>query len=200
MINLLPPEVRESITYARRNVRLLKWAFAMGIGILGIAAVIVFGQLYIKQSIKSYTADIEAAREQLKVQKLEETQTKVESISSSLKLVVQVLSKQVAFPDLIKQIGAAMPANTALTDLRISQLQGGIDLTAIASDYNTASQIQVNLQDPENQIFEKADIVNIACSGSNESNSRYPCTVSIRALFAKDNKFLFLSPSAGATP
>jgi Tfp pilus assembly protein PilN len=200
MINLLPPNVKQDITYARRNSVLVKWCMTMVLGIAAIIAVVFIGLVYMDQSIKSYTADADLARDQLKSQKLEDTQAKVESISSSFKLVIQVLSKQILFSKLIKQIGSAIPNNASLTELRINQVKGGLDISAVAKDYKTATQVQVNLQDPENEIFEKADIINITC-GSASDDTRYPCTVNIRALFStKNNQFLFLAPSAGATP
>ncbi len=199
MINLLPPDVRQNFTYARRNTKLRRWAIAGVFGILGVAAVVFFGQIYMNQAIKSYAAQAEVTRSQLQAQKLDETQKRVSEISSSLQLVVQVLSKEVLFSKLIRQIGAVIPSGAAMTDLKISKLQGGIDLQFNAVDYQTASQVQVNLQDPSNKIFDKADILNINCA-SNPSDPRYPCQVSIRAQFAKNNPFLFINNPTGAKP
>lgn len=207
MINLLPPDVRESLLYARRNTRLLRWAMTLGIVIIGIFAVVFAGQLYISQASKSYAAQVEETREQLKVQKLEETQKKVEGISGSVKLAVQVLSRQVLFSALLRQIGSAMPQGTVLTGLSINKLEGGIDLSAAATDYNTATQVQLNLQDASNKIFEKADIVSIQCAANGTAatnpntgqstatniDSAYPCKVTVRALFSKNNPFLFIN-------
>ena len=89
-------------------------------------------------------------------------------------------------------MGAAIPAKASLTGISISKLSGGIDLTAAASDYNTATQVQVNLQDPANKIFDKADIINIVCS-STSTDPQYPCTITIRAQFSKNNPFLFIA-------
>jgi len=199
MINLLPPEVKQDIKYAHNNTKLLRWSVTFLFGIVGIGLVIVFGLFYMRQSSRNYSAQIEGTRAELKVQKLSETQRRVQDISSSLKLVIQVLSREVLFSKLIKQIGAAIPSNASLTDLKITKTQGGIDLTAVATDYNTATQVQVNLQDPANKIFDKADILNITCAGTSTSNPRYPCTVNIRAQFAKSNPFLFINTSAAST-
>lgn len=209
MINLLPPEVREDIIYARKNTQLLRWISSFVVVIIAIFIVVFIGLLYIDQASKSYAQQVDQSREQLKIQKLEDTQKKVESVSSSIKLAVQVLSKQVLFSALLKQIGSAIPEGAVLTGLSINKLQGGIDLTAAATDYNTATQVQVNLQDPENKIFEKADIINIQCSGSaaqatnpntgqstgTQLDNTYPCKISIRALFSTNNPFSFINQS-----
>lgn len=201
MINLLPPDFKENISFARRNTMLRKWVIALIISITAIASTVAVGQLYLHQSTKTLSAQVQQSTEQLKIQKLEETQTRVEGISSSLKLVVQVLGREVLFSKLLQQIGAAMPPGAVLTNLSINKLQGGLDLQVAASDYQTGTQVQVNLQDPGNKIFEKADIVSIQCaSGENASSdpfkSQYPCTVQIRALFAKNNPFLFINNRA----
>lgn len=211
MINLLPPETRDNIAYARKNSILLKYVGIIILVIIGILFTALAGQFYINNSATSYTSQIKQSQEQLKIQKLEETQKRVESISGSMKLAVQVLSKQVLFSEMLKQIGSAIPEGAVLTGLSINQLQGGIDITAAATDYNTATQVQLNLQDPNNKIFEKADIVNTQCSSGSGSvnpntgqstetqlDAQYPCKITVRALFAKDNPFLFIKNTGGS--
>jgi Tfp pilus assembly protein PilN len=201
MINLLPPEIKINISYARRNTMLRKWAFALLIGIGVISSTIFIGNLFLRQSTHSLASQVEQGTEQLKIQKLEETQKQVEGISSSLKLVVQVLSREVLFSKLLQQIGSVMPSGAVLTNLSINKLQGGLDLQAAATDYQTATQVQVNLQDPANQIFDKADIVSIQCTSNQTTTGgiadQYPCTVQVRALFAKNNPFLFINNKTG---
>lgn len=195
MINLLPPDVKDSISYARRNTQLARWIGLIMISFAGVAVVVVFGLLYMNQSITDNRQQVADTQNQLKVQKLEETQKRVEDISGSLKLVVQVLSKQVLFSELLKQTGAVMPPNTVLVNLKINKLQGGIDIQAAGIDQATASQIQVNLQDPKSKIFSKADIVNITCNNTAVRSglaAKYPCVINIRAQFAPNNPFVFI--------
>jgi len=197
MINLLPLQIRDNILYARRNTKLMHWAIAMLMGIAGVAIVAVVGHFYIDQNTQNIKHQAEQAQAELKELKLEETQKRVESISSSLKLVTQVLSKQILMSELIQQIGAVMPAGTSLSSLSVNKIEGGIDLTVLSKNYQTASQVQLNLQDPNNKIFEKVDILGINCSNATSATNGYPCSGTYRALFAKENPFLFLKP-AGA--
>ena len=196
MINLLPDDVKQNIMYARRNTKLRLWIISFALSIVGVGVITVFGLFYIHQNINSYSSQINKTQQELSDQHLDSTQKQVQGISDSLKLVVQVLSREVLFSKLIKQVAVAIPPNAILTDLEISKTQGGIDLSAAATDYNTATQVQVNLQDPTNKIFDKADIININCgkvSGGNAVSNRYPCTITIRAQFAKSNQFLFIN-------
>jgi hypothetical protein len=198
MINLMPPQSKEDTLYARRNVKLVKWIIAIIIAAIGSFAIIAFGQLYLIQSTKTYSRQIEEGQEKLRIQKLEETQNRVNEISSSMKLVLQVLSREILFSKVLRQVGAAVPTGAVLTQLTINKVEGGIDLTFEAKDYQTASQILINLQDPENKVFESADIEDISCDTELQSNRTYLCQVSIRALFGDNSPFLFIND--GKTP
>lgn len=202
MINLLPPEIKTGYRYARRNVVLRKWVVVFVVALVGLGAIATYGLLALHQSSASYSRQISQTEATFKQEKYAETQKCVQDISGSFKLVLKVLGQEVLFSQLIKQIAATIPLNANLTGLNISQVQGAIDISAVATDYNTATQVQVNLADPQNKIFSKADIVSITCnsnSNTDGTNSRYPCSVNIRALFAPNNPFLFIN-SKGQAP
>lgn len=192
MINLLPPELKQGYRYARRNVGLRRWVSLFLVAFIGLGIVSTYGLLKIQQSTVSYNKQIADTQALFQKEDFAGTQKQVKDISSSFKLVVQVLKQEVLFSELLKQITTTIPDNANLTDLNISQISGGIDLSAITTDYQTATQVQVNLSDPANKIFSKADIVSINCGGGT-SNAAYPCTVNIRALFANNNPFLFIN-------
>jgi Tfp pilus assembly protein PilN len=198
MINLLPPELKTGYLYARRNVVLRKWIAAFLIALVGLGALATYGLLTIKQSTVHYNNQIAKTEANFQKERSSDIQKQVQDISNNFKLVVKVLSQEVLFSQLIKQVAATIPANANLTGLTITQVQGGIDITANATDYKTATQVQVNLSDPKNKIFSKADIVSVACTPGADA-SLYPCTVKIRALFAANNPFLFIN-SKGAKP
>lgn len=192
MINLLPGEITSNYHYARRNVNLRNWVIAFVVACVGLGALTTAGLLSIKQQSNTYTKHIQSSQSTLEDQKFSQTQTQVKTISNNFKLVVQVLSNEVLFSELIKQIAATIPANANLTNLNINKSQNAIDISAIATDYTTATQVQVNLADPANKIFSKADIVSISCTNNAATNPQYPCTVSLHALFAPNNPFLFI--------
>jgi Tfp pilus assembly protein PilN len=193
MINLLPPEVKDGYRYARRNVKLRRWVIICLIALIGLGGLATYGLLSLHQSTVRYNKQIAASEELFKQEDFQGTQANVKDISNSFKLVIKVLGQEVLFSQLLKQIAATIPANANLTALNINQTQGAIDISAITTDYNTATQVQVNLADPTNKIFSKADIVNITCNPDTAIDPHYPCTVNIRALFAANNPFLFIN-------
>lgn len=198
MINLMPPDLKESSRYARRNRALLHWVSAIVVCLVVAVALIGGGYLYLNQQIDTHQKLIDTTTQQLQKQNLAQVQKEVTSVSNNLKLAVDVLSKEILFSDLLKQLARVTPNSVILTNLTIAEVQGGVDIAAQTTDYAAATQLQVNLADPKNQIFSKADIVSISCTSgsSSTSNSQYPCTATIRALFATDNPFLFINSGA----
>jgi len=191
MINLLPPEVKQEYIYALRNTVLRRWIIACVLGLIGLGFVATYGLATIQRSTDSYSTIVTSKQNSLNQQKLGPTEAQVKDITGNLKLVLKVLSKEVLFSQVLKQMAAVIPPNAILTNLQISQTTGALDITAKATDYATASQVQANLQDPANKLFSKADLIGIHCGGT--TNDPYPCTVQIRALFASNNPFLFIN-------
>ncbi|PID30334.1 hypothetical protein CSA80_02825 [Candidatus Saccharibacteria bacterium] len=193
MLNLLPPHIKQAYRYGRINRHFVRWIIVLLFSIFGVGAITVAGYLYLNESTKNYSTQVANTRRQLDAQNLKGVQNEVKDISNNLKLVVNVLSKQVLFSELLTQITTLMPNETNLTGLSISQTEGAIDITAAAKTYAAATQIHVNLSDKDNNVFSKADIVSVNCSG----NSAYPCTIAIRALFADNSSYMLIQKKGG---
>lgn len=190
MINLLPPDEKSSIMYARRNTKLRKWIVALVCVLLGMFVLLAAGHFYIASTSNRISKQVAEAEESLQAQKIDETEKRLQDLSDNLKLIIQVLSKEVLFSKLLRQIGAVMPPGSVLSSIELSKVEGGIDLKAEALNYETATQIQVNLQDPSNKLFDKVDIIQVNCGVTGGS---YPCEVSLRAQFLKNNPYTFIS-------
>ena len=65
MINLLPPDTKEALHYARRNLVLRKWIIASLLCILGSVLLLVGGSLYLDQSIKETSKQVADTQKQL---------------------------------------------------------------------------------------------------------------------------------------
>lgn len=195
MINLLPNNYKSNIIYGRKNWILRKWIFILVISLFGSLAITAGGYIFMDQSLKNQTQGLESAKAELQANDVDGTRKQLAEISSNTKLVLQVLSKEILFSKLIRQLGASLPANTSLDEVRIDKLDGSVSLKALATDFNSATQIQVNLNDSENKIFEKADIENINCDEKANAESPYPCTVLLKALFAKNNPYTYIPPT-----
>ncbi len=189
MINLLPSEQKDEITYAKKNTTLLHWAVWLLLAISVGVGIVLAGTIYINQSTASYTKRVAESQQALETKELGDAQKRITDLSNNVALIEKVLNRNILFSKLLKQAGSVMPDGTILLNLELSQVKGGIDLSAGAKDYNSATQIQVNLEDPNNKLFDKVDIVSINCSEGSEN--QYPCTASLRALFSDENPYLF---------
>ncbi len=193
MINLLPPELKNTYRYAHRNVALVRWVVAFGVGLVLFAGFSTAGLIYLKQVDQGYGKTIASKQASLKQQDQAGVEKQIGDISGSLKLAVQVLSKEVLFSKLLAQLATVTPSNTVLTDLNITQDETAINITAKTANYTAATQLQANITDPNNKIFSQADTVSIACG---QNDPTYPCEATIRALFSADNPFLFINQGA----
>ena len=195
MINLLPPDDKQSYRYAERNVSLLRWLIIGVISLVGVGIIGSYGWLIMRQSIATNTEQTASLQSTLKKAKLTDTNKRITEISNSLKLSEKVLSQEILFSKLLKQMATALPDGTNLTGLNISQVSGGsaLDVTVVAANYTQATQVQVNLADPTNQIFASADIQNISCDAATATDPNYPCKIALRAQFAQNNPFLFIN-------
>jgi hypothetical protein len=194
MINLLPPKIKQNYRYAHQNRILVRWIAAVILAIVGLGIITSSELLGMDQKIAQNNSQISATQLLLKNGNSTAVVNQVSSIDSNLTLMLQVLSKEVLFSKLLDRLGNITPPNVILTNLSIAQNETAIDITAQSTDYNAATQLQVNLADPSNQIFSKADIVSITCAtGPQVLYPNYPCTDTIRAQFLSNNPFLFIN-------
>src|ERR1700739_103726 len=105
MINLLPSEIKLGYHYARRNVVLRRWVVMCLVALVGLGAITTYGLLTLRTATDNNNRQIAAAQALFKHEDYAGTQKQVQDISNSFKLLVQVLSKEVLFSSLIKQIG-----------------------------------------------------------------------------------------------
>lgn len=199
MINLLPPETKRAYHYALINQSLLKWATALVVGLLGLGTIGTYGWISLHRAINTTDRQVTSLQQSLVAKHMASSEANVQAIANDFNLVVKVLSQEVLFSKLLSQMASAMPQGANLTRLNITTTAGGsgLDITAEASNYTTATQVQVNLSDPSNGIFSKADLVNIDCGPNSTPDKNYPCSVSLRAQFAKNNQFLFINQKKG---
>jgi Tfp pilus assembly protein PilN len=174
-----------------------RWVIALLVALAFSLMIVGAGWLYLDQATKREAKNVEQTEIALEEQDIGETTAKVEEISNNTKLVLEVLSREILFSKLIKQLGAALPPGTALESITLEGLQGGLTIQAYATSFNTASQIQVNLSDPQNKIFKQADIETISCpqvpeEAATQEASLYPCTARLKVLFNDNTEFIYI--------
>ena len=122
MINLLPPDYKQNIIYARRNATLRHWALALVVTIFGALMIIGGGYIYMDQTIKANQKEVASAQKSLEEQDIEGTRKRLDEISANTKLILQVLSREILFSGLLRQLGASLPAGTSLEQIKIDKV------------------------------------------------------------------------------
>lgn len=197
MINLIPPNYYQGMRIGRANAKLARWLVVGVIAAGGLLLIVVAGSLYLTHQNTKLNQRIETINQQLKDQNLNEVQKQAQDINGNIKVINQVLGREIRFSELIQEIGSVLPGGTVLNSLTLTKVDGPIDLSADAIDYTAASQIAVNLSDPKNELFDKVDIVNINCDAS--PTSAYACNATYKALFSKTAKTRFLNAATGGS-
>ena len=196
MINMLPGDYVDVIRHSKNNDRLLRWLLAILAAIAGMLIILASGWLYLDHQTNLLTTDVAEGRKKLDEQNLAGVRKDADQISKDIKTINQVLGREIRFSDLIQEIGKAMPPGTILGGLTLTKADGSVDLTASAKDYTSGAQIALNLSDPKNNLFSRADIVSLNCTSSDTS---YKCGVSLKALFSKNSQNRFLNVPSGST-
>lgn len=196
MINLLPTDYRLRLRYGQLNARLRKWLVIGLVLIVGLLLVLTGGWLYMDRQTRQLNRSIANTQQQLESKSLVNVQKQADQISQNVRIINQVLGREIRFSDLIQAMGQVMPSGTVLGSLTLAKVNGAVDITANTKDYSSAAQIAINLSDPKNQIFEKVDILNVNCTGDAKA---YPCTANFKALFSKNTQLRFLNVASGGS-
>lgn len=194
MINLLPKEYSSALRSDRFIAIIYRWIMGVIVAIVGLVLIVGVGWLYINQQTRDLNRNITSQNQQLQNQNLTEVQKNADKLSSNIKIINQVLGKEVRFSGLIQAIGQVVPTGTVLSSLTLNKISGAIDLSASAKDYSSAAQIAANLSDPKNNIFSKVDIINVNCLNN---GTLYPCSATYRALFNSSVPSRFLNVPKG---
>lgn len=194
MINLLPPEYAMRIRFGRRNSILRNWIIGALAATGGLFVIIAGGWLYLNQQASNLQRNLDITNDQLKAQNITQVQKDATEITGDIKVINSLFSNEVRFSNLIQDIGRVMPSGTILSSLSLSKVSGAIDLSAGAKDYSSAAQIAINLNDSNNGLFSKVDIVSINCG--NDSGTQYKCNGTFKALFSPKAQKNYLSVPA----
>src|SRR5205085_5964960 len=115
--------------------------------ISGLIIIMLSGWLYMGRQSTNLQRSINDTRQQLQAQHLQQVQKEAKEITGDIRVINQVLSREIRFSDLMQAIGKVLPPGTVLNSLTLNKINGALDLIAGAKDYNSAAQIAVNLND-----------------------------------------------------
>ncbi len=198
MINLMPDYMRQEVGYARRNYVLLKWLMTVGVVITAIGLMTVFGQYYINHNTKSLQATAEITQARIDSQDLQETQASIQGLSNNFITITQLLKRQLLFSKMFVKIGSIIPQGAVLSGITLSTTtSAAIDLNVITINRDVATLAFVNISDPTNGLFDKADLLSTSCTTVTAQteglSAKYPCSATIKVVIKTDSSFYFLN-------
>lgn len=158
MINLLPPEAKQSVIYARRNVALFQYCIVALTAGVALSAMLFFGATLASRTEKELEQSIQS--DQVKVDELELINKEAKELANSIDVIATLLSKEMKFSELIKEIGAIIPPDAALQSLTLSDdQQTPLSLEVLADKADTIGVTQENIE--ESELFKGADVLSI---------------------------------------
>lgn len=177
MINLLPPEKKEAITYGRRNVLLVKYIVLIVMVGTAINGVLFVGTFLLNDNYKTTQQNIE--NDKKSVSELEVINEQAKSLSGSIKTISSLLDQEVKFSSLLREIGAVLPDGVVLRDLQLSEDRTApLSLEVNAVSPEAVGKFQLNLT--ESELFKGADISIVE---KTDSSGEYQYSASVNAYF-----------------
>ncbi len=174
MINLLPPESKQAIKFARINVILVQYVVVAIITTMVICSLLMFS----RASLMSAKHDTEKLLESdhVRIAELESISADAKSLSETVTTINKLLDKEIRFSYLLKEIGAVMPPGSTVSGLILNQDQSQpVTFSVLLDSAETAGVLQENLV--ESKLFQSADILNVSRSGTSDPRYNYAANV-----------------------
>lgn len=177
MINLMPPQIKEDLLYARRNVLLVQYCILAGVVSVALVAIMSFG-LTLMNSDEGAIKDAISEREAtLATLKTNEDQARV--LAGQITTISALLNKELDYSDIIVQIGGLIPEGATLQNLNLLQTvkTEPLTLTVIVDEQAKGAVLQQNFE--SSPLFSGADIQTISPSSRNENGDILNYAVSL---------------------
>lgn len=196
MINLMPSKIKINRSYGRKNVQLLRLAI-QSVMLFVLLLMVIFVGLNVIHTAQDNANDEKTTLEnKYTSEKLNEVQKTYEEFASNLNTVTQILSKQILYSSLLQKIGSVIPPGATLNSVSLASTDNALDMNFSITSSTLAPIIQINLQDEKNNLFEKADIIQVSCQQDNLNIEK--CTAQLKAQYKKDAIFLFINTIGNA--
>jgi Tfp pilus assembly protein PilN len=183
MINLLPPALKESRKYGRRNRSLFGYSIALIATAVATAIIMIVGIQFIASEEPSYKSTLEDV--QAEITKLEGEIAGIENVALRVDTAKAIDDSSVKFSELIPQIAALLPDGVVLNALSLS---GGVtDPLQLDVNLLTADLAPITIRNlVDSDLFEAADIAVLTPLGidtEESETSSYQFNASLSASF-----------------
>lgn len=158
MINLLPPQVKESRLYASRNMAMVRASLFLISSVLFLGVMLGYGYYTLHTNANAVTKT--AAQKESELGNLDQLQKQAQTLSDTIKTASTLLNRETKFSDLIGKLGALMPEGASLKSLKLTgDTTQPLEVTAKLKSIDQAAVLQKNLLTSD--LFSAADIQNV---------------------------------------
>jgi len=159
MINILPPELKQSRKYGRLNLFITKQL--VGVVIIGaLATGVMLSGIRLTQDDQNFLDDALVVKNQA-YDEVKHFESQATTLRTKVGNIDKLLEREVKFSKLLVEIGSSIPVGAQLTSLALTgSSTEPLQISATIAEQDLAGVLRKNLVD--SGIFESADILSVS--------------------------------------
>lgn len=159
MINLLPPDVKGSLKFARLNVSVIEYAILVIATTVSLIGILLFGHTLASREEVLLTNLVEDKRANLS--QYDDELAKAKALDKRIDTIEALLEREIIFSKLLPAIGALVPPGANINGLELDTEDGNsLKINGQSTNQSGPSVFRENLARSE-KLFTRADIVSI---------------------------------------
>jgi Tfp pilus assembly protein PilN len=180
MINLLPPEHKESFRYAKLNNVLIRYVVLAFCFSLLLTIIVLAANYYVNKEKQKII--FEQSKRQLELQKRQEKKTNIDDYSARLNTIGKLYDSSIKFSELLEDIAVSLRPGVKMQQLALTgTATEPLSITLTSNTREAGLETRVTLE--ESKVFDHVDITSI---NYNSEANQY--TFSVVASFASGEK------------
>jgi hypothetical protein len=187
MINLMPPDVKEDIRFAKLNVSIVQYCILAAIVGIALVGILLFGLLILNNDRSQLEDGIVERQAILDELKLDEDRAK--KLSDSIDTIGALFDKEVEFSEIIVQIGSLIPAGSSIDSLTLPNnvKKAPLNLIVRVPTQPDSAVLQQNFAN--SPLFKGADIQSVTpANRDSETNQVVDYSVQLVVSFASEEE------------
>jgi hypothetical protein len=178
MINLLPPQYKESIRFGRLNTRTLHYLILTLTTGIGLAAILLFGFILASREERLLIGLADDKQASLNQYSAELSQAK--TLAGRIDTIAALLDRETAFSKLLPGIGAVVPPGTTISGLELDTADANaLSINGESANQNGPSIFRENLA-KTTELFARADIVSITLVENETGPDTYAFQINVQ--------------------
>jgi Tfp pilus assembly protein PilN len=159
MINLLPPDTKDNLRFARLNVTMVEYSALILITALGLIGILFFGQSLASREERLLSDLTEDKRANLS--EYDDQLAEAKALDNRIDTIAALLEREIAFSELLPAIGSLVPSGTTINGLELDSEDGNsLIINGESASQTGPSVFRQNLANTDS-LFSRADIVSI---------------------------------------